>query len=1146
MLGSGTRATIGGSGCLLLLLLAAHAPAQPATELPAAESAETSTGKSQGQSKEAPAGESADSRPGAADVQEVDLTIISLRDEDGRLHYAPDMTLEELHELHRLRKEERDPVREPLFHFSEAKSTGSADQEKVSLQLTYGIVVHSTNWVRVPLRLGGAVIVESEFEGRGNHFIEYDEEQEGYFAWIKPEDADETHRVKLKILAPISTIGNEHRIELKLPRAVSTRDTPTMTLRVPTANAVGSAQAGAQACPLETKHLGTETEFRITQPGGDFSFVWRTTPRDTEGPTPVTFDTSAKTIVKWDSQSRIVWDTTITVQVLQGELAKIPVRLPPSATLLAQDVPGQRVIAEETDPSDQKRSVVTVEIDRPIAKGQSRDVRLRCERIVAPREGARPAPVEISGFDVEGAARQSGFIGIITAPAWRAEITLGDNVFRQYEMPDGFREAGVLGTNTFQFLAQPYSVKMAVMPRERKLAASPIYVLRVSEGKLSLTAHLKYRVTGAQIDACRTVFPGWDVNNIELADSKDNQSIAFDPPADSTLDIPLPRSMRGEFELRITASQDMPTDAQYFVVNLPSVEADDVDTPQLIVLPDDNIELTFDSQRSSGVDVSDAKLPLEVPEGQQPARLFRLNDEAAASFAAEFMLHPRELSVRSEAEVVVNRSSFSVEQYIRYDVRYGPLETAHLAVPEWLTENKSLQLAIDGRPYQGELLPLEIEDDTAHLSIPLPEPRIGEFAFQVTYAVELSELSPGKATASPVTFAVPVAERLKMESSQLTIHAAEPIRIELDDPTWQKLASPSGNNAGPLRLAADGIPARVDLLATFVEQTEPRSTVVERMWIQSWITTHERQDRAVLQIRTNRNSVTAALPASASPGEMMVLIDERPVPVEVNEDRQMEVALSREDRSGSGFQRYVLEFGWRRDYSLGPWSRIRLDAPRIVDAWTQQVRWQILLPKDTLLLFPPSGMAPETEGLPWWWVQRPRPNQRELERWSGASSQPSPESTEQAAAQRAYAFATVGHPSEVATLSFSAALAMLLAGAAALAIGAVIVYVPQVRHPSVLLMGGVLLACAAIRWPSAALFAGQMAGLVLAATLLSHVLQRLILGRRIRRGRRRAAEASDRRARSSVRLRTDAGLPTAPSTTAHSGPSLPLSPSEAK
>ena len=1108
------------------------------------------SGRALGQSEDArPESPQADSASRA--VQQVGPTIIFLRDKKGELHPSPAMTLEELTELARLREREADAVKPPQFHFTDADITGTGDDGKVSLQADYGIVVHSDRWVRIPIGLGGAADVRAEFSGSGEHFIKYDEERQTYVAWIRPDASGETHRMKLNLLAKVAVLGNERRLSLRLPRVLNARDAPKMVMRVAAPNATAVATSGGQECQIETKQLGRQTELRITQPGGEFTLAWRTRTQQPASPVPAAFDAVANTIVTWDSQSRIVWESSINVQVLRGTVQRLKVTLPPATTILALDVPGQRVLAsepggDEGGPAAGDRPRATVEFDQPLADG-AHEVKLAYQRVVDPRK-AKPSPLEIGGLEVEGAVRQSGFIGVIPSRSWRASIVTGEHVYRQYEMPPGFREAGVKGTNTFEFFSQPHSLKMSVTPRERKIESAPHHELNVSARRLSLDSHVRYRVSGTQIDACRMIFPGWEVSTIHLFVGDQREAIEFDPPTESTLDVPLPRTMRGDFELQVEAFQLLTAGSDFFVVNLPSVEADEVSGATIAVTSASALQLEFDENRSTGVTARDA--PVSSAESPPDAMLFDIANDPTATIAADILVRPRRVEVSSAAEISISNSLMSVAQILSYRVENQALESVEFDVPNWLAVNDQLEISIDGIAIQGELLTTELLDGNTpsgrtRISLQLPRPELGEFALRLAYRLELSDLLPGNVTATSISLATPYGVEFSPTGSVASISGDEGIEVRLDDEQW--VAKESGTQLeSPLELSASDIPDRIDLLATHTEQSSTGATVVERLYLQTWIAGSERQDRAVFRIRTDGEALRFDLPRFADSEQLLAIVDGRAVKTTQETGGGISVPLPATASGGSPrpMRQHTVELGWRQAFRSGTWANLDWQPPKLAGAWVQQVRWHVIVPSNRLVLFPPEGMAADMTSMSWW-RQRPSFSQRDLERWSGASAQPSIEAAQQTAGHRQYLFSTLGDAGAPSVAVTSIALVMLLVCGFTVAIIFLWRSVTVLRHPSILLAAGVLLIYLAIRWPDTAMLAAQVAVLAAAAIAASEILQRIILSRRAGRQRRQTIVANiGTGTRSTTRTREAINVPVAPSTTAKAGPSLPLTPSE--
>ena len=1077
----------------------------------------------------------------ATSIERANTTILFVRDDEtGRLLPVFDLTLKELARLKRLQDDKARDNNKPRFHFAEATITGSVEKEKASLKLVYDIVAHESGWTRVPMDLGDTVIVSAEFEGSDEQFLEYDDAEANYFAWINSNEENSIHRVTINLLTRVSTVGNEQRLALKLPRVIGSSNTPSMTLKVPVEAATAFANSGGQACPVETRPTGKSTELKILQPAGDFTVSWRSTKRRTSSATPVVFDTSSEIIVHWDSQSRLTWNANISLSVRSGELATAIIDLPAGARLVEQDVAGQRVsIIETEDASNRVR--VSIQFDRPVAQRGVKNVRLTCEHQLIPTETGSDPVAEIAGFRVEGAARQSGFIGMTFSEVWRPRISELSKVHRIYQMPSGFREAGVLGSNSFQFLGQPCSLKVAVSTRQRRVLTESTHLLDVTTGRLTLEARIRYTISGRHLDICSGIFPGWEIEGIELIEDGGIEPIDFLPPTESRLDIDLPREMRGEFELRIVASQAIPDESDFFVVNLPTIEEEHRRPPELIVVADDQLEILADLDRSLGLSETDDPARIALPERQYPPQVFLINNETT-SFAAEINRRARQVTVSSQASVRVSQSSLSMEQTLLYHVRHETVNFIELEIPPWWTSDDVVRVTIDGEQVRGTTTSSEAEADRANLVLPLPKSRLGAIEVTVTYEIATSELPPGESTTSTIFFARPaVADYVAPFSLSIDASAEIAVRFAQDD--LKPIEEFESDNSELQRYKADSIPTSCDLLLTYERQRVVDSTVIERVWIQTWLTSGVRQDRAVFRLSTNRSDILIEIPSPARTQDVMLLVDGQAFDADVDESGLLRVTLPKQDSPNKPVEprTFVIEIGWKQVQSSNVIQTVSCDVPVVQDAWLKEVRWNLLTPRNQFVLTTPPEMTGELLAPLSWWQQNGQPSQRDFERWVGASSQPSPETISQSPAFRRYSFASIGLPERGTAICVSGSFSALIAIGLTLGCGGAFLHFRRLRHPGVVLAVGLALVGLAITWPAVALVAGQAIVLIIVVVLLWRLLQLPFRQLRRQRGRSRrvTTPASAIRVRPSTRIHTEPVL-NSPSTTANGGPALPM------
>ena len=96
---------------------------------------------------------------------------------------------------------------------------GTVNGQRAELTIRFKILIDDKNWVRVPLRMEQAVLSEPvQYTGPGEQFTHFEENGEGYVAWIRGRPGQQ-HELTLKVLVGLTSAGDGTRLHLFLPRA---------------------------------------------------------------------------------------------------------------------------------------------------------------------------------------------------------------------------------------------------------------------------------------------------------------------------------------------------------------------------------------------------------------------------------------------------------------------------------------------------------------------------------------------------------------------------------------------------------------------------------------------------------------------------------------------------------------------------------------------------------------------------------------------------------------------------------------------------------------------------------------------------------------------------------------------------------------
>jgi hypothetical protein len=336
--------------------------------------------------------------------------------------------------------------------------------------------------------------------------------------------------------------------------------------------------------------------------------------------------------------------------------------------------------------------------------------------------------------------------------------------------------------------------------------------------------------------------------------------------------------------------------------------------------------------------------------------------------------------------------------------------------------------------------------------------------------------------------------------STLKISTAENVQVGVEDENWEVAAEDATAPDSELTLASSAIPSSATMRVTSSARRHRTSTVISKAWIQTWLNSVGRRDRAVFRITTDENRIEVRLPDGAAVKH--IALDGHRVSGPANSTEPIPIEL---DEVVSPAEHVVELWYWlpRLRRSLG---EVTMKAPVITDAkWADRLYWQLTTPPDEHLLHPPAEMTPELtwkwQGL--FWARSARLRQSDLENLMGASSQtPVPETLNQ------YLFSSFGEINNPECTTAARRDIVLALSGCALLVGLLLIYVPALRHPGLLFAGGVLLLSAMLWYPELSIGLVQASCLGLALILSACLLKWVVDAREARRSLVRGASYS--------------------------------------
>ncbi len=621
--------------------------------------------------------------------------VFYLKDADGNLQAMLGWTYERVMELWRQQRQLIQENERPPYSIQRCELSGTAAGDSAELVARFTIAVHQSGWVGVPLRLNDAVLREAPtYQGSGEFVLDVDPERLGHIAWLDGE-ADTTHELTCKLVVPLEQIGPQSRLRLAVPQAGVSQ----LYLQVPLERTAAEVSEGATLDTVRSL-AGGKTELKVIGLAGDFELTWH--PADSKvASLPTILQASSAQLIVLNGRS-INTETKLTVRSLGSEFDHFQVRLPPGADYIGTPQSGPTLVA--VDVSAPGGKLYDVKLDKKTVGPV--EVRLVTERAHA--AGQADDVLELGGFEVLGAVRQWGTIGVQVDGNWQVVWGETNNVRRIDEKAArralsaqfGGSEAGSLRPADemavaargdelaagFEYFAQPYSLSARIVPQKTRLRVEPEYVLQVGSDEVKLEARLKYMIHGAKVRFLDIELPGWKLDAVgpnNVVDVDAAMTAGDDSPA-----IPLLQETGGDLEITLEAHQRIEPGSDVVSLDFPRLDGETVSadvtveavSADVAVVSDDNVELVPRLEETTDLAPQTVRSQMKLPQRQQEPLYYRTTAESAR-FVADMKVHQQEVSAALATRLSLSKGNTDVEQLLALQIAYVPADHFSLVVP---------------------------------------------------------------------------------------------------------------------------------------------------------------------------------------------------------------------------------------------------------------------------------------------------------------------------------------------------------------------------------------------------------------------------------------------------------------------------------
>ncbi|NOZ39895.1 MAG: hypothetical protein GXP24_06675 [Planctomycetes bacterium] len=1036
-------------------------------------------------------------RPAAPDVY-------LLPDASGKLRKVLGFRYEDFFEA--WQRDKGDTVVTPPRYVLDAwEITGDVSGTHARLRVEFEITVQATGWIDIPVQLPEFIVQQLTIDNSSeSECLVFDKQRHGHVIWLSGQ-VGQKRKLVLQGLARLKLNGGSHSLELHLPRATTSQ----FALRVPDSS---MRFESSPEVALTTVALDEDaTEVRLLGQANPLRLSWTPAEKKTSNPTAL-FEVEGQTTIRLDRR-RVLYEATLKINSLvESPLGQIQVRLPPAAKLNQGKMPNGYDIQEIGTVSNQDPRQV-VEIRRSTPSQNPWEIRLTAESPFVLSSGS------VEGFEVLNAFRQSGTVTLEIDDQLQAYFDLLGDIDQTLVQKTASASEGSTLLGQFRYARFPWQLVVYTSPRQKRVSVKPEYQLTFNSEEALLKIEYDYQFTGAKVFSLRINLQGWETTDtpvesgglIDLnGDMETREGLLVLPLVDPEIQqLRLNLNLRKKIQLgenTLFLPEALEANAVDGELLVDSTEAIQV-SPNLSEMTGLSVIAKTEGNSTDSADQDTAK-----EQGQLRLRTFL----ALPKFSAEVTQRQRQVVAAERTQVEIDQQTIRVRQRIDYQAKYQPVSQLSLSLPESLWLNDSLTVTLNGAslpfgldtsldPLLGEGSIVGDEAEVAsedepqeqmrkQILVSLPRPMLSDIPIEISYELPMPKLVAEELSPVLLPLALP---KDRVSGHKARVSAAPAVLVTVNQraasdawkivPVEKAAESTAATSRTTFSIQTDEKLSFLSLHAQLDSIDKEQPATLERAWIQSWITTGQRQERAVFRFRTTHDTVFAQLPQALGNAEIEVLLDGTPWHYKVVADQRLAISLPTEKQRES----HTLELRYQTAASLPSWGKLPSSLPRLeCQHASAPIYWQLILPRGWQVATSPEQLLPDY-WLGWKnyrWGRQPSRSQTDLEQITGAVSAmaPTPLSAQ-------YVYRAFEMPTEIEVVVIRQVWLLLVGTLVAFGLGLLALKTSILRSGPFWLVVALALMVGIFSYPEVALLAIQVVFVGGVMTFATSVLRRVFV-----------------------------------------------------
>jgi len=993
----------------------------------------------------------------------------------------------------------------PPFVLRNISATGTVVGHYVETNVKIELKTTTYQSVRVPLGFKEGILPSEDqagqppflYSGTGSAQLTVDSHERQYVAIVSPRvhltaesaesapsekpEIEQLHTLSLLLWVPlVQNASGENRLPISFPQSNSS----LFLLEIPMSSVDASVTRGwildhqenadQQSTLLNIQGLGLGTEI-----------AWSKKKSDVADDRPVLHVDEATIDIRLNPRS-VVYDVLLPVRTATASFDQLQIRLP-HGCLLDREITDKYATAGNYSVGEvNAESIVTIQL--PQTTGFV-PLRLRGSQQFEGDGDKSDFKRELAGFEVLGAERQTGFLTVSVSPSEMKPHWEPVRGIRRIEgTSPGTISPVTSGEARFEFITQPFQLSVQVRSPQTRINVKPEYQFRVSKGMITMTARLSYTVSG----------PKTSVLYLRLSDSKWNcdfrasnlvNAAEFELDESGLLSIPLHSQTDGTFNIDFQASRLIASEGEQWhriVLPMPEPQVQWSEPAHVVIVSENNVEVrpidesysVTAQHRTRGLtrqtrQTQQMQMRVDLTDLQQEPLFYR-TDPTGAQFVADLLYHKRQISATMQTEVRLSEENNQIKQTISYEAKYAPAERLYFLLPKALETGGNIQVRWGNRTLElRDTIPDALDnvpDNWVRKSVQLPEPT---FKTQLSFDYSTTPLKAPYETA-PLLLSFVCPAEVTILDHLIHFYTPQGYKVELQNESrsyWEpyresrrlstEIAETYRSSQSPTRQS----PTRIALFVSAVEQNISGTTLVERAWLQTWLTGDSRVDRATYILKSTDDFVTIQLPPDVlRDHRIIVRVDHRQIQANISPMGSLTIPILPEQHNRS----IEIFVDYRFGYKIPPF-----EVPMVLPSFSketpvQYLFWKIILPHGKHIIDVPTGWTQEYHwawtGLFWGRVPSIQKDDLGLGTDEVAISD-----------KNQYVFRHLQPPADITFYVVDRSLIVLCSSSVALLVGLVLIYVPQSRYTGSLFGLGVALIAVLFYQPALVLLMLQAA-----------------------------------------------------------------------